>query len=183
MALLLGALSAGAEAPAHADEPPVTIEVPVFEGGSGLDFYFHVGEAYEATRPDVDVDIYGDPRIADKIRVRILEGTYPEVTKRSNVFYKLVRMIVAIFSSSKHCVPLYGVTAKGHDVLDFVLPYHVQCCSDLITTRTNACKVMSRLHAVLILDSRGDIKSPFLGTTQSSIGHGDKRWAKGNQLW
>lgn len=80
VALLLCAVGAGALVPAHAVEPSVTIEVPVFEGGSGLDFYFHAGRAYEAARPDVDVDIYGDPRIADKIRVRILEGTYPEVT-------------------------------------------------------------------------------------------------------
>ena len=91
MALLLGALSAGAEAPTHADEPPVTIEVPVFEGGSGLEFYFHIGEAYEAARPDVDVDIYGDPRIADKIRVRILEGTYPEVTNADLNYWILIR--------------------------------------------------------------------------------------------
>jgi hypothetical protein len=26
------------------------------------------------------VDLYGDPRIADKIRVRVLKGTYPEFT-------------------------------------------------------------------------------------------------------
>ncbi|MFP6590249.1 MAG: hypothetical protein VCE12_06975, partial [Candidatus Latescibacterota bacterium] len=91
MVLLLGALSAGAEAPTHADERPVTIEVPVFEGGSGLEFYFHIGEAYEAARPDVDVDIYGDPRIADKIRVRILEGTYPEVTNADLNYWILIR--------------------------------------------------------------------------------------------
>jgi len=91
LALSLCALGAGSLVPAHAAEPPVTIEVPVFEGGSGLTFYFHAAKAYEAARPDVGVDIYGDPRIADKIRVRILEGTYPEVTNASLNYWILIR--------------------------------------------------------------------------------------------
>jgi len=90
-AILLCALGAGAALDVHAAEPPITIEVPVFEGGSGLTFYFHAGEAYEAARPDVSVDIYGDPRIADKIRVRILEGTYPEVTNADLNYWTLIR--------------------------------------------------------------------------------------------
>ena len=88
---LASALAIEAAPPAVAQERPIAIEVPVFEGGSGLTYYFHVGRAYEAVRPDVRVNIYGDPRIADKIRVRILEGTYPEVTNANLNYWILIR--------------------------------------------------------------------------------------------
>jgi ABC-type sugar transport system permease subunit/ABC-type glycerol-3-phosphate transport system substrate-binding protein len=89
LALLFWALCA--LIPAHAADRPVTIEVPVFEGGAGLSFYFHAARAFEEARPDVSVDIYGDPRIVDKIRVRILEGTYPEVTNAGLNYWILIR--------------------------------------------------------------------------------------------
>ncbi len=70
---------------------PVRIEVPVFEGGEGLDFFFQSARAYEREKPGTIVDLYGDPRIADKIRVRVLEGTYPEVTNAGLNFWALIR--------------------------------------------------------------------------------------------
>ena len=68
-----------------------TIEVPIFEGGCGLTFFFEAARSYEEARPDVLVDLYGDPRIADKIRVRVLEGTYPEVTNAGLNYWALIR--------------------------------------------------------------------------------------------
>ena len=68
-----------------------TIEVPIFEGGCGLTFFFEAARGYEEARPDVLVDLYGDPRIADKIRVRVLEGTYPEVTNAGLNYWALIR--------------------------------------------------------------------------------------------
>ena len=47
-------------APAAAEER-TRIEVPVFEGGEGLSFFFHAAREYEKVRPDVEVDLYGDP--------------------------------------------------------------------------------------------------------------------------
>jgi ABC-type sugar transport system permease subunit/ABC-type glycerol-3-phosphate transport system substrate-binding protein len=70
---------------------PVRIEVPVFEGGAGLDFFFHAARQYEKERPDVTVDLYGDPRIADKVRVRVLEGAYPEVSNAGLNYWNLIR--------------------------------------------------------------------------------------------
>ncbi len=37
------------------------------------------------------VDLYGDPRIADKIRVRVLEGSFPEVTNARLNYWALIR--------------------------------------------------------------------------------------------
>ena len=67
------------------------IEVPLFEGGAGLDFFFLTARQYEAVRPDVAVDLYGDPRIVDKVRVRILEGTFPEVSNAGLNWWALIR--------------------------------------------------------------------------------------------
>ena len=76
---------------ATAQDGRTRIEVPLFEGGAGLDFYYLVSRAYEEARPDVLVDFYGDPRIADKVRVRILEGTFPEVTNAGLNYWSLIR--------------------------------------------------------------------------------------------
>ena len=67
------------------------VEVPIFEGGAGLDFFFFAAREYEKARPEVQVDLYGDPRIADKVRVRILEGTFPEVSNAGLNYWALIR--------------------------------------------------------------------------------------------
>ncbi|MEE2627846.1 MAG: extracellular solute-binding protein, partial [Candidatus Latescibacterota bacterium] len=67
------------------------IEVPLFEGGAGLDFFFLTAREFEKQRPNVHVDLYGDPRIADKVRVRILEGTFPEVSNAGLNWWSLIR--------------------------------------------------------------------------------------------
>ena len=67
------------------------VEVPIFEGGAGLDFFFFAAREYEKVRPDVQVDLYGDPRIADKVRVRILEGTFPEASNAGLNYWALIR--------------------------------------------------------------------------------------------
>ena len=64
--------------------------MPVFEGGEGLDFFLECARAYEQEHPGIIIDLYGDPRIADKVRVRILEGTYPEVTNAGLNYWALI---------------------------------------------------------------------------------------------
>ena len=76
---------------ARAAPQRTTIEVPIFEGGCGLTFFYEAARGYEKARPDVAVDLYGDPRIADKIRVRVLEGSYPEVTNAGLNYWALIR--------------------------------------------------------------------------------------------
>ena len=69
----------------------VQIEAPVFEGGEGLEFFLECARAYEKERPGVKVNLYGDPRIADKVRVRILEGSFPEITNAGLNYWNLIR--------------------------------------------------------------------------------------------
>ncbi len=60
--------------------PRVEIEVPIFEGGYGVKFFEETVRQFEALRPDIKVNLYGDPRIMDKIRIRLMEGTTPDAT-------------------------------------------------------------------------------------------------------
>lgn len=90
IAVILGTLALCAIDPA-APAPVVTVEVPVFEGGEGLDFFLQCARAYEKEKPGTNIDLYGDPRIADKVRVRVLEGTYPDVTNAGLNYWSLIK--------------------------------------------------------------------------------------------
>src|SRR4051794_40618602 len=76
---------------ARAGAERVKVEVPVFEGGEGMDFFVQCAREYEKLRPDIEIDLYGDPRIADKVRIRILEGTFPEATNAQINYWPLIR--------------------------------------------------------------------------------------------
>ncbi|MBS2038481.1 extracellular solute-binding protein [bacterium] len=60
------------------------IEVALFEGGEGLDFF------QRCARRMGNVHCQGDPRISEKLRIRLLEGKPPEVTNASLPFDQLI---------------------------------------------------------------------------------------------
>jgi len=66
------------------------IEVTLFEGGEGLGFYRSVARQFEGERPGVRVLLQGDPAIADKMRMRVLEGDLPEVTNANVDVWSLI---------------------------------------------------------------------------------------------
>lgn len=68
------AASFGSAAP----RPSVQLDIPVFAGGFGTDFYVAAARAFERLRPGVHVNVYGDPRIQDQVRVRVIDGDYPD---------------------------------------------------------------------------------------------------------
>lgn len=57
-----------------------TLDIPIFAGGYGTAFYEETARAFEALRPGVTVKIYGDPRISDKLRVRMIDGNLPDAS-------------------------------------------------------------------------------------------------------
>ncbi len=73
------------------DRPPVRVEIPLFEGGQGLAFFLECARTYEQEHEGVRIDLYGDPRIHDKVRVRILERSFPEVTNARLNYWALIR--------------------------------------------------------------------------------------------
>jgi ABC-type sugar transport system permease subunit/ABC-type glycerol-3-phosphate transport system substrate-binding protein len=64
---------------------PLTLDIPVFAGGFGLSFYEETARQFEALRPNVRVRIYGDPRIQDKISVRVIGGDLPDAASAGYV--------------------------------------------------------------------------------------------------
>lgn len=56
------------------------LDIPVVYGGYGISFYEETARQFEALRPGVTVKLYGDPRITDKVRVRIIDGDLPDAT-------------------------------------------------------------------------------------------------------
>lgn len=89
--LLFALIIAALAIPVHARDEKITIEVPVFEGGEGKEFFLVAAREYEKVRPDIIVDLHPDPRIADKVRVRILEGTFFEITNAFINYWPLIR--------------------------------------------------------------------------------------------
>jgi raffinose/stachyose/melibiose transport system permease protein len=58
--------------------PQVELDIPVFEGGYGIRFYVETARKFEEVRPGVRVHVYGDPRIQDQVRIRIIDGNLPD---------------------------------------------------------------------------------------------------------
>jgi len=56
----------------------VELDIPVFAGGYGTDFYARSAREFERLRPGVQVHVYGDPRVQDQVRVRVIDGHYPD---------------------------------------------------------------------------------------------------------
>ena len=56
----------------------VELDIPVFSGGFGTAFYEETARLFEQQRPGVKVKLYGDPRIQDKLRVRMIDGDLPD---------------------------------------------------------------------------------------------------------
>ncbi len=63
----------------------VVLDIPVFAGGYGLEFYTRSARQFEALRPGVRIEIYGDPRIQDQISVRVVGGDYPDAASAGYV--------------------------------------------------------------------------------------------------
>ncbi len=83
------------ESRAGSSSAPVHIEMPVFEGGEGISFFKWCARAFEQAMEQrgrsVSVDLTGDPRMPDKVRIRIFEGSYPEVTNVDLDWWRLIR--------------------------------------------------------------------------------------------
>lgn len=56
------------------------LEVRVFQGGYGVDFYEKAAREYEASHPGVKIDLKGDPRIWEQLRPRFVAGEPPALT-------------------------------------------------------------------------------------------------------
>lgn len=68
----------------------VTIEVAIFEGGYGIEWHKGVAREYERLHPGVHINLWGDPRVDEKLKPRILRGDPPEVANSLLPAWKLI---------------------------------------------------------------------------------------------
>jgi N-acetylglucosamine transport system substrate-binding protein len=57
-----------------------SLEVRVFQGGYGVDFFERAAREYEHAHPGVKIDLQGDPRIWEQLRPRFVGGDPPGLT-------------------------------------------------------------------------------------------------------
>ncbi|HXG23738.1 MAG TPA: extracellular solute-binding protein, partial [Chthonomonadales bacterium] len=72
------------------DSKIITIEVAIFEGGYGLDWFREIARRYEKLHPNVRIHLWGDPRVDEKIRPRILRHDPPDVANSMLPTWKLI---------------------------------------------------------------------------------------------
>ncbi|MBT9586960.1 extracellular solute-binding protein [bacterium] len=60
------------------------VEVALFEGGEGLEYFQRCAQEMG------NVTLYGDPRISEKVRIRLLEGAPPEVSNANLPYEQLI---------------------------------------------------------------------------------------------
>ncbi len=78
-------------APAPAPpEPALTLEIPLFLGGYGIDFFQEAARDFEQSHPGVRVALSGDPRVSDKLRIGIMEGSFPNATDANLPWAQLI---------------------------------------------------------------------------------------------
>jgi N-acetylglucosamine transport system substrate-binding protein len=56
------------------------VNVAVFQGGYGLDFFEQAAREYEAKHPGVKIKVWGNPRVWEQLRPQFVAGTPPDLT-------------------------------------------------------------------------------------------------------
>ena len=83
LAFLLALAAGGAT---HAKEA-VPLDIPIRAAGYGMAFYEESARMFESARPGARVRVYGDPRIDDRICVRVVDGNYPDAASAPYVLW------------------------------------------------------------------------------------------------
>jgi ABC-type glycerol-3-phosphate transport system substrate-binding protein len=68
----------------------VTVEVAIFEGGYGVEWHRRVAREYERLHPNIRINLWGDPRVDEKLKPRVLRGNPPDVANSLLPIWKLI---------------------------------------------------------------------------------------------
>lgn len=68
----------------------ITLEVAVFEGGYGIQWHKSVAREYERRHPGIRINLWGDPRVDEKIKPRILRHNPPDLASCTLPAWKLI---------------------------------------------------------------------------------------------
>lgn len=68
----------------------LTLDIPVLVAGYGAEFFEETAREFEKLRPGVTVRLYGDPRINDQVRTRVMAGEWPDATDAVLLYPRLI---------------------------------------------------------------------------------------------
>src|SRR2546427_214063 len=68
----------------------ITLDVAVFEGGFGIEWHKSVARKYEKLHPEIKINLWGDPRVDEKIKPRILRRDPPDLASCTVPIWKLI---------------------------------------------------------------------------------------------
>lgn len=83
-------LFAGGEARGREQRAEVVLDIPVLVAGYGAEFFEETAREFEKLRPGVRVNLYGDARINDRVRIRVMAGDWPDATDAVLLYPKLI---------------------------------------------------------------------------------------------
>ncbi len=84
----LGVHASGAN-PAAQDDT-ISLDIPVLVAGYGAEFFEETAREFSKLRPGVKVHLYGDPRINDKVRTRVMAGDWPDASDAVLLYPRLI---------------------------------------------------------------------------------------------
>jgi len=88
--LALLALLAGCTITRDAPGRGITLDVAVFEGGYGIEWHKQMAREYEKIHPEIHINLWGDPRVDEKIKPRILRRSPPDLASCNIPAWKLI---------------------------------------------------------------------------------------------
>lgn len=88
--ILLFLVLFGSAARANETAKPLTLDIPVLVAGYGAEFFEETAREFTKLRPEVRVHLYGDPRINDKVRTRVMAGDWPDATDAVLLYPRLI---------------------------------------------------------------------------------------------
>ncbi len=68
----------------------MTLDIPVLVAGYGAEFFEETAREFEKLRPGVRVNLYGDARINDRVRIRVMAGDWPDATDAVLLYPRLI---------------------------------------------------------------------------------------------
>jgi len=68
----------------------ITLEVAVFEGGYGIEWHQGVARRYEQAHPEIRIHLWGDPRVDEKLKPRVLRRRPPDLASCNLPVWKLI---------------------------------------------------------------------------------------------
>ncbi|MFE4690194.1 carbohydrate ABC transporter substrate-binding protein [Streptomyces sp. NPDC056749] len=111
LALLVGCSSGGGDA----GSGKTTLKVAALEGGYGRDMYTQVIKAYEASHPDVDVQLQISKSIEDEITPNMKAGKYPDVVVLGQGRKAALTETLVKDKALEDLTPVLGTKVPGED--------------------------------------------------------------------